>query len=421
MNYFLITQQFSQKNVKKYFSFMLSCIECIFLYFLFTPFLYNEEIFNIKNQLIVNIIRGSMSIIIVILSFFTIYSFYSYIKVRSNEFKTLFILGLTKKELQKLILFEQFYLICISSLIGMLLGTIFLKLFFLAVYKYLGLVSIGFSVNLLSYVYTVIFAGALYVIILQRNIITLKEIDIVHKSMKSKKKNKLLTFIKMALAILLIIIESYCIINWKESSLNSYIYFYITCVVVLYFYLFLLNHLIVKKVNKRIKNNFFVINSVAKNIEKEKYFIFFTVNFANLFTTYYYFSDLFFSVFKVTPAESKLIHLTCFITYFLYFFISSQILYLKVKIELTESKEYYNNMFIIGFMKKDIIKMVVKQLRNNFFTPIVLVYIMTAAFIFFMVRNAPSAMKIVWALLCAFLLYYSAYIKAKNYLNSNIF
>lgn len=173
-------------------------------------------------------------------------------------------------------------------------------------------------------------------------------------------------------------------------------------------------------VTKKIKNKFFIINSFTKNIEKEKYFIFFTVIFANLFVTYYYFSGLFFSLFKVTPAESKLIHLTSFITYFLYFFISSQIVYLKVKIELMESKEYYSNMFIIGFMKKDIIKMVVKNLRNYFFTPIIFVSIMTTAFIVFMVRSVSSALMIVLVLLCAFLLYYLVYMKAKNYLNRNI-
>ena len=130
-------------NFKKYFAYFLCSSFSIMIFFIYTTLIFN-------NSLLENLADSSMKIYMIMMTFivalfavfFLSYAHSSFIKSRNKEFGLYLTLGMTNKDISRLIKIENTIIIFISLITGLIAGTVFSKLFFLIVINLLNLQNI---------------------------------------------------------------------------------------------------------------------------------------------------------------------------------------------------------------------------------------------------------------------------------------
>ncbi|MDT8716900.1 ABC transporter permease [Clostridium sp. 19966] len=388
MNYFAMTKDSLRKNSKKYITFVIICIISITLEFLYTTLIYNSEIELVERNSVLSIIlKSSISIIILTLSSFTIFSYTSYIKLRINDFKIMLLLGVTKKEIALWVFYENLFLTLFCLLAGLILGTIFSKIFFLMVISYLGFYSISFSLGMMNYVSTLELFILLYIIITIRTNKMLR--NLAGGSDENIMKQKLEKFREIIKLIVLVIFIFFAVWARVNKNENGYIFVWICCMIGLYVTVFYLSKLwsyIMKKRNSYYSRNFLSVKQLVKNIENDKNFIFWVAYISFLFVTYSWICEL--SVFNeyskaITMGGIKMLRFIALIGNVIFFGISAAAIYFKAQIEMENTGAYIKKLYLVGLTKKELDLLIKYRLVSMFFTPCTLCIIMSLIFMLF--------------------------------------
>lgn len=134
-----------QRNAKAYFAYFLSSTISAALLFSFTMLIFHPgfkvDLFpqHVKNTLYVTIVIAYL-----FLCFFVFYSISVFLKSRYKEFGILYIIGSSKKLVQKMIRIENMLISSVSAVVGILLGLIFSKILLAASGKLLGYNALKF-------------------------------------------------------------------------------------------------------------------------------------------------------------------------------------------------------------------------------------------------------------------------------------
>lgn len=134
--------------------FILTCIVNICMF-------YNMISLTIDEELVRSSVRFVLELGVIVIAFFSIiFTFYTnsfLVKRRLKEFGLYNILGMEKKHVSVIVLFESIIIMFVSILLGLLTGILFNKLFGMLLIKLAGLsVSFGFKVSMTSLVVTTI-------------------------------------------------------------------------------------------------------------------------------------------------------------------------------------------------------------------------------------------------------------------------
>ncbi|QGG17297.1 FtsX-like permease family protein [Bacillus paranthracis] len=132
--------QFAFKNVTRnsraYFAYFVSSSFSIAVFFSFAVYLFHPKLQNFS---MISEISGLMifsEVIIVLFSFFfLLYSIGSFLKVRKKQFGVLTVLGISKKQLHRLIFTENMLIGILSIFFGMQFGLVFSQFFLLVTAK----------------------------------------------------------------------------------------------------------------------------------------------------------------------------------------------------------------------------------------------------------------------------------------------
>ncbi|PGT50524.1 ABC transporter permease, partial [Bacillus cereus] len=132
--------QFACKNVTRnsraYCAYFVSSSFSIAVFFLFAVYLFHPKLQNFS---MISVISGLMifsEVVIVLFSFFfLLYSIGSFLKVRKKQFGILTILGISKKQLHRLIFTENMLIGILSIFFGMQFGFVFSQFFLLVTAK----------------------------------------------------------------------------------------------------------------------------------------------------------------------------------------------------------------------------------------------------------------------------------------------
>lgn len=186
------------KNMKglryKYVTFLLSSVFSVTIFYLFASFVMhpNVEFGPSVSDTGVQIGLLACEIIIVIFSFFFVwYSSSAFIKSRANEFGLLSTLGASRRQLSKMIFSESVIIGEIAIGLGLLLGTLLLRMFLSAMSLLLQVDSpIEFAIVPEAIVYTFIGYSLLFVFVALINVRGLKKGQIVDLSRQSQKAKK---------------------------------------------------------------------------------------------------------------------------------------------------------------------------------------------------------------------------------------
>ena len=180
--------------MRRYLSYFICSSFSIMIFFMYTTLLFNKKLNSSPDME-----KGVMESFVlpgVALVFFSIvfisYSHAAFIKYRKKEFGLFMTLGLSLKDIRKIILFENGIIALASMVVGIISGLIFSRLFFLIVITIINVSGIPFSLNYKSFIvtiglFTLIFA---FLILLTEIITSGFEIVSLLKEDKTSSKNK---------------------------------------------------------------------------------------------------------------------------------------------------------------------------------------------------------------------------------------
>lgn len=197
----------TKHNIRNYMAYLLgnSFIQCILLMFL--SLIFSKEFINYED---VNLIKDNLNLIVSFMLAFSVvfimYTTISFTKYRGQEFGVYYTIGLTSKDIIKILFYENIIVSSLSFFIGIFLGTVFSKLFFLTIEKVLNLNNVNITMNFTAYL--VIFSITIGIFMFNTiyQIIFLKKHSVINiiKSTSNKDVGKGNTFIGILGLIMLI-------------------------------------------------------------------------------------------------------------------------------------------------------------------------------------------------------------------------
>ncbi len=146
-------RQFAFNNVKRnsrqYLSYFFSCMFSVAVFFIYAVIMFHPEIQNHDFRDVVQSGITAVEVIIFGFSFlFVLYSTGAFIKSRKKEYGILMTLGISKSQLNRLLILENSIIGLVSIIAGILIGTLFSNLFIMGFSNLLGLEnSLGFQIS----------------------------------------------------------------------------------------------------------------------------------------------------------------------------------------------------------------------------------------------------------------------------------
>ncbi|EJR68509.1 hypothetical protein IIO_00037 [Bacillus cereus VD115] len=132
--------QFAFKNVTRnaraYFAYFVSSAFSIAIFFSFAVYLFHPKLHMTDVNYALNILMTISEVVIVFFSFFfLLYSIGTFLKVRKRQFGILTVLGISQKQLKRLIFIENMLIGVLSIFFGIQLGLVFSQFFLLVTAK----------------------------------------------------------------------------------------------------------------------------------------------------------------------------------------------------------------------------------------------------------------------------------------------
>lgn len=253
------------KNKKTYFPYILTCVGMIMMYYIIT-FLSAEESISLLRggpqiQTLLNIGRGVLALFSVIFLFYT-NSFL--IKNRKREFGLYNILGMDKKNIGSIMVWETVIIFLISLIAGILCGILFSKFAQLAIINFMKEEPTGkFSVSPSMITSTfLIYAAAFALILLNglRQIHLSNPIDLLHSTNQGEKQPRA-NYITAILGITALA-GGYYMANTIENLMMALNYFFIAVILVIIgtYLLFISGSVAILKMLRRKKSYYYKSN-----------------------------------------------------------------------------------------------------------------------------------------------------------------
>ena len=196
------------KNKRFIVPYVLSAIFTIMSFYILSSLAFGDNLNKLPNG--IEATKQVLSLgIIVIAIFSTIFLFYTYsflVKRRVKEFGLYSVLGMTKKQIAKILVLETIFIAVTTIVLGIGLGIIFDKLMLLVLLKLFSAgVSFGFSITPIAIVFSVLLFGFIYFLLLVYTVIKIARLRIVallkdeNKGEKEPKSRWILAVIGLAL------------------------------------------------------------------------------------------------------------------------------------------------------------------------------------------------------------------------------
>lgn len=132
--------QFAFKNVTRnaraYFAYFVSSAFSIAIFFSFAVYLFHPKLHTTDVNYALSILMTISEVVIVFFSFFfLLYSIGTFLKVRKRQFGILTVLGISQKQLKRLVFLENMLISVLSIFFGIQLGLVFSQFFLLVTAK----------------------------------------------------------------------------------------------------------------------------------------------------------------------------------------------------------------------------------------------------------------------------------------------
>ncbi|HDX9613150.1 TPA: ABC transporter permease [Bacillus toyonensis] len=162
--------QFAFKNVTRnaraYFAYFVSSAFSIAIFFSFAVYLFHPKLHMTDVNYALNILMTISEVVIVFFSFFfLLYSIGTFLKVRKKQFGILTVLGISQKQLKRLIFIENMLIGVLSIFFGIQLGVVFSQFFLLVTAKITHVPGLYLYVPTSATVLTIIIFLGLFILV----------------------------------------------------------------------------------------------------------------------------------------------------------------------------------------------------------------------------------------------------------------
>ncbi|KAF6626194.1 serine hydrolase [Paenibacillus sp. EKM208P] len=370
-------------NWRAYSAFFLSSSFSVMIFYMYAAFLYHPDVVNGYIVGAEKLRQGLLlcEYIIIVFSFlFILYSNTAFLKTRTKEFGLFTLLGTTRRQIRKLIIYENLSIAILAIVTGTFSGILFSRFFFMILAVLLNMEDwISFSVPFKSLAFTSITFFILFTLISIINVIRISKTEVIDLITSSKKSQDGVYYSKwMALLAAICLVTTYytsLIINgtnfvWAASIIL------IAVMIGTYFLFTQLSIFLLNQVRKR-KNiyykkiNLITISQLSYNIKGNARMLF-IVSILNAVTLTA--SGTLFMFIQTIQYEEfrQMLSLTMFIGIFislLFFLASGSIIYFKLFTELQEDQVQYKALMRIGLVEKELKKTIFSQVSTLFFIP----------------------------------------------------
>ena len=217
-------------HIRRYLAFFFCSSFTIMIFFIYSTILFNESFMEQANKDgFYSLVYMSIVAVFLFSVFFINYAHSSFVKSRNSEFALFMTLGLTKKNISRIVLMENMIILLSSMILGMLSGALFSRLFFMIISELFGEAPIEYELKALSFLVTLLVFLLIYgtaVLTSRRRILKLS----IVKLMKSRKegyhgKVRLLT---AAIALVVFLGASVAmLVLMKEEQFSDKLYMYL--------------------------------------------------------------------------------------------------------------------------------------------------------------------------------------------------
>ena len=186
-----------KKNYQTYVPFILTSICMVMMFYIVGSIANNPDILLLRGgEMLAQLLSFGIVIIGIFAIIFLLYTNGFLVKHRKKEFGLYSILGMEKKHISKILLYETLIVYLLSLIVGLILGMLFDKLVFMLVVNMLGgIVPIGFRVSrismfnataLFSFIFLLILIISVYSVYRNQTIELLKGGKVGEKEPKAK-------------------------------------------------------------------------------------------------------------------------------------------------------------------------------------------------------------------------------------------
>ncbi len=156
----------AKRNTRAYLSYFLSCVFAVTVFFMYASVIFHPDIADTEFQVIVRSGVLFSEFIIYGFSFlFVLYSTSAFMRSRQKEYGLLTTLGMTKSQLNKMLVLENTVIGLAALITGLVIGSLFLKVFLMVFSYVLGIGKIlPFYTSLQAIGITVILFFAMFVL-----------------------------------------------------------------------------------------------------------------------------------------------------------------------------------------------------------------------------------------------------------------
>ncbi|WP_164669015.1 ABC transporter permease [Virgibacillus doumboii] len=195
MSFNQIVWKMAKANYKKYIFYYLCNSFAVMFFFIFSTVYFNESVVEVKETGPIQYVLTVPGVALLVFTvFFISYAHSIFIKRRRSEFGLFMTLGMSNRDIGKLLLIENGIIALISLVSGLFAGVIFSRLFFLLLMNSVGIQGVPFHLNSNMFMCTVltflivflIAVGRSLFLILTRNIVFSIKSDKVAESIKMK-------------------------------------------------------------------------------------------------------------------------------------------------------------------------------------------------------------------------------------------
>lgn len=200
-------------NFNKYISFYFVNSLIIAMLFMYGSLIYNPAIVDDMGRTSISetVNMALLGVIIFSIVFIT-YTNISFLKNRGKEFGMYLTLGMTTKDLTKLILFENLGIMIASLATGMLSGALFGRLFYMGLNKILSDTTIPYELNYKSFLLSGGIFALIFICNFIFNAIYIRRVSIIDAIKADKKKEVGSSRVMLGvISVILLIIAIYCL------------------------------------------------------------------------------------------------------------------------------------------------------------------------------------------------------------------
>jgi ABC-type antimicrobial peptide transport system permease subunit len=246
-------------NIRRYLAYFLCISFSVMAFFMYTTIMFNQQLMNAFDTDAGSngIINVSIAVLAVFSLLFITYGHSTFIKSRRKEFGLLLTLGMSRAEIGKIISIENGLVGLFSILLGLVGGTVFSRLFYMAFVHVLGLQGIIYRLDIKSYVLTVVMFAAVFAMVIAVSCTSTGRMEITEllKNSRKMERNRINSPLLGLAGIFMIVFPIVAILKRPptDGSGQDLFYLILLCLIGLYLLISHFGSMVIRLVKKNRK------------------------------------------------------------------------------------------------------------------------------------------------------------------------